>query len=404
VTDRTQVDRPEVWPLLGLLSESSADDLQAARLLASDFLASVRANGARDGGVGDLRDGPMEIAARLAATASAADLDDVDWSGPLHTGSVVWSAVLGAGAAWSLPGSRVLHAGVCGYRVARAAAAMLGGEHSRRWHLTATAGALGASVAVSVVRGHHLELTARALAFSMLNLGGLGQAPLERRGAARATRAYAAAHGVLSVMLARSDVPTVDAPWSGSRGVERVLQAGGLSTPVEESPWTSVGLRLYPVNGFIHSAVRATADVRPEVNADDCDIVWELPEATLSMVDSADHGVWWDARLAAARAIGTRSPWLVDRAGPWDELAEGIRLQGADLPVGSARVRIAAPSFVETYEVPPLTIAGERDSRELAHTKWTRVLGIDADAVSAMVDAMVTDEPNWAHLLSALSR
>lgn len=348
--------------------------------------------------------GAAETAMLLASAASARDLDDVDWSGPHHPGSVIWAAVIAAATTAGVSGSRVLHAGVCGYRVAAAAAGMLGSEHSRRWHVTATAGALGAVAAVSVVRSDDLESTSRALSFSMLNLGGLGQAPLERRGAARATRAYAAAQGVLSVALAHSEVPDVLLPWSGPRGVEHVLLADRLSDPIESSPWPTVGLRLYPVNGFIHSAVRATADIGAEGEADFTEIVWELPQATIAMVDSADHGPWWDARLAAVRAMGSGSPWEIDHVGRWDHLVDRVRLEFSDLPIGSSRVHVVTSSMAASRDAPRIAITAGAEFLDLARTKWIRVLGVEPDEVSAIVDEMVSEVPDWQKILVGLSR
>lgn len=405
MAERNDARMSESAGFLGLLEDSSSEDSWAARLLLSDFVASIRGHRVSNAGFESPPTGAAETAMSLASAASDRDLDDVDWSGPHHPGSVIWAAVIASAATTAgVSGSRLVHAGVCGYRVAAAAAGMLGREHSRRWHVTATAGALGAAAAVSVVRSDDLESTSRALSFSMLNLGGLGQAALERRGAARATRAYAAAQGVLSVALAHSDVPSVQLPWSGSRGVEHVLLADRLSDPIESSPWPTVGLRLYPVNGFIHSAVRVTADISAEVDADFTEIVWELPQATVAMVDSADHGLWWDARLAAVRAMGSGSPWEIDQAGPWDRLVDRVRLEYSELPIGSSRVHVVTSSMVASRDAPRINITAGGEFLELAHTKWTRVLGIEPDEVSAIVDEMVGEAPDWQKILVGLSR
>jgi hypothetical protein len=209
---------------------------------------------------------------------------------------------------------------------------------------------------------------------------------------------------VLSVALAHSDVASVERPWSGPRGVEQVLLADQLQDRIDYNPWPTIGLRLYPVNGFIHSAVRATSDISAELEEDFREIVWELPAATIAMVDSADHGPWWNARLAAVRAMGASSPWQVDHAGRWDHLVDRVRLEYSDLPIGSSRVHVVTSSTATSRDAPRLTIAQGDEYVDLAHTKWTRVLGAELEAISELLDEIVSETPDWENILVGLSR
>lgn len=393
----------EMAPLLHHLVPPTPRDRQIARLLLEDFVATTLAGRSTAPSWSPIDVGPVESAARLASMSSFHDLDDVDWSGPLHPGSVVWPAVIASAASVYAPGSRLLHAGVSGYRVAHAGAAALGREHASRWHVTATAGALGATAGSAVIHGADAEHAGRALSLAAVNLGGLGQAPLERSGAARATRAFAAAQGVLASVLAAGDVPSTAHPWSGPRGVEQVMGAGTLQSISSIDPWKDMGLRLYPVNGFVNSAVRATAEIGAMETGPFEEIVWELPRAALAMVDTDGHGDWWNARLAAARAVGSGSPWFVDRDGPWDELAVLVRLEGADLPLGSARVHVSTTTGRLTREAPRLLILDDGDFSEAARHKWTQVLGVDAEVVLDIVDRLLSDEPDWPAILGGLS-
>ena len=393
----------EMAPLLHHLVPPTPRDRRIARLLLEDFVATTLSGRSSASSWSPVEVGPVESAARFAAIASSRDLDDVDWSGPLHPGSVVWPAVIASAASVQAPGSRLLHAGVSGYRVAHACAAALGREHASRWHLTATAGALGATAGCAVIRGENADHVGRALSLAAVNLGGLGQAPLERSGAARATRAFAAAQGVLANVLAAGDLPSTALPWSGPRGVQQVMGAGTLPSTAPSDPWAYIGLRLYPVNGFVNSAVRATAELGATENGPYEEIVWELPRGALVMVDTAGHGDWWNARLAAARAIGSGSPWFVDRVGPWDELAVRVRLEGADLPLGSARVHVRTSVGCFTRDAPRLAILDDGDANETAGHKWTQVLGVDPGEVLDIVDRMLSDEPDWSATLAGLS-
>lgn len=375
---------------LDLLMEPSARDTRIARVLLEDFVALVGADRSQISAFAGSTWGAMELAAWMASGAALQDLDDVDWSGPHHPGSVVWATVLATAAAVRAPGDRILAAGVCGYRVARAAAAMLGAEHARRWHLTATAGVLGAAAAASFVRGDDPEVTLRALSFGILNAGGIGQAPAERMGAARATRAAAAAQGVLSALLARSNVPVARHPWSGSRGAEAVLQAGKLEIPDPSDMWVDIGLRLFPVNGFVQSAVGAMADALPEGAPHVDEVIWELPVDTVALVGTHDYGDWWNAKLAAARVVGTRSPWLADRSGPWDSAVDLVSLRGANRAIGTARVLVTTSLGSFSVEAPRQSVSDEEESMRLVRAKWSRVLHVDPDSVSGVVDGLIT--------------
>jgi len=403
VNGHSQGGEMEMASLLHHLVPPTPRDRQIARLLLEDFVATTLAGRSAATPWSPMDVGPVESAARLAATASCRDLDDVDWSGPLHPGSVIWPGVIASAASVHAPGSWLLHAGVSGYRVANACAAALGKEHASRWHLTATAGALGATAGCAVILGEDVDHAGRALSLAAVNLGGLGQAPLERSGAARATRAFAAAQGVLASVMAAGDVPSTLHPWSGAKGVEQVMGAGTLRSISSIDPWTDMSLRLYPVNAFVNSAVRATAEIGATENGPYEEVVWELPRGALAMVDTAGHGDWWNARLAAARAIGSGSPWFVDRDGSWDELAALVRLEGADLPLGSARVHVSTSTGRLTREAPRLLILDDDDVSETARHKWTQVLGVDAEVVRDIVDGLLSDEPDWPAILGGLS-
>lgn len=393
----------ELTPLLQLLEPPRFGDRQIARLLLEDFVAATLSGRSSASSWSPDDAGAVETAARFAGMASCRDLDDVDWSGPLHPGSVVWAATIAAAASAGAPGERLVHAGVSGYRVAHSCAAALGAEHASRWHVTATAGALGAAAAAAVVCGADSERAGRALSLVAVNLGGLGQAPLERSGAARATRAFAAAQGVLAGALSPGDIPSTAYPWTGPRGVQQVMRGGALQIAAASNPWHTIGLRLYPVNAFVHSAVRATAELGATETGPFEDIEWELPRGILAMVDSDERGDWWDARLAAARAIGSGSPWVVDQSGPWDALASTVRLESSDLPLGSARVHVTTAMGRLTREAPRIMISDDSDIDVTARHKWTRVLGVDPGEVVDLVDALFSEEPDWVQILSELS-
>ena len=372
-----------------------------ARLALADFLALVSANPENETiATAFDPDGAMAAAAAMAARGSSMDLDDVDWSGPTHPGSVIWPVVLALGARHTVDGATVLRAGIAGYQVMWLTAQLLGSTHARQWHLTATAGTVGAAAAATVVRGDDEERTLRALSFAMLTLGGLGQAPLERRGSARYTRASAAAQGILAAMTATTATPAPLLPWSGPRGVQTVMMAEHELGEMPGDPWAALGLRLYPVNGFLQSAVCATADLSREFGPSGAALRVELPAAVITMVDDASAGSWWDGRLSIARAFAGQSPFVTNCVEPMPT----VELVAADLPVGSSRVHAAGSGWSAEREAPRWVMTDEAADLPQARQKWERILGADAEAVLHLTDEVLGSAPPWGRLTESWSR
>ena len=393
--------RDEVTALLASFEPTSPIAASRARLALADFLALVVSNPDGAGIVPAFGgEGAMGAAAALAACSAALDLDDVDWSGPAHPGSVIWSVVLALGAEHKVDGGTVLRAGIAGYQVMWLTAQLLGSTHARNWHLTATAGTVGATAAATVMRGDDEEQTMRALSFALLTLGGLGQAPLERRGSALHTRASAAVQGMLAATMARTSVPEPLAPWSGQRGVKVVMLAEHELGALPGDPWAALGLRLYPVNGFLQSAVCAAADLSREFGPSGAELRVELPAAVIAMVGDASAGSWWDGRFAIARAFAEQSPFATHGAEPMPD----VELVAADLPVGSSRVHAAGSGWSAEREAPRWVMTDEAADWRQAREKWERALGAHHEAVERLTDDVLGSAPPWERLSQALSR
>lgn len=392
----------DLTPFLEAFEPTSPLAVTRARLALADFLALLASNPENAGTVRAFDgDGAIGAAAALTTSASAMDLDDVDWSGPAHPGSVIWPVVVALGAQRGVDGDTVLRAGIAGYQVMWLTAKLLGSAHARHWHLTATAGTVGAAAAATVLRGDEEEQTRRALSFALLTLGGLGQAPLERRGSARYTRASAATQGILAATMAATAVPEPLLPWSGPRGVQAVMMAEHELAALPDDPWAALGLRIYPVNGFLQSAVKATADISREFGPDCHTLRVELPSPVLAMVGDSSAGAWWDARFSIAQAFATRTPFLnhdADHVGEVD-----VELVAADLPAGSSRVYAEGSGWSAEREAPRWVMAEEAVDWPQAREKWERTLGTNADAVEQVTDEVLGSAPRWERLTEAWS-
>jgi hypothetical protein len=396
--DPDQVD--DLLPLIEGMKPSSPTAQDLAEILLADFLALSTTESARHPSMAR-EEGAMGAAGRLAVLSSIADLDDVNWSGPFHPGSVVWPVVLALGAKLGIEGTRVRDAGIAGYQLMWLTAELLGPDHARQWHVTATAGAVAAAGAASVMYGHDPETTLRALSFALVSLGGLGQAALERRGTAQFTRASASVQGILAAEMARTAVPAPLRPWSGQRGVQTIMSAAHDVISLPGDPWANMSIRAFPVNGFLQSAVYTAANIG-QIHGSQCqELIVELPATVLSLVDGPSTSQWWNARACIARAFNERTPFISMKS---DTAAHpNITLVSSDLPVGSSRICVAGQGLSECYDAPRFVMRDAPADWMWACQKWERTLGIDPDTVATLAQSVLGESPPWQEIVTMWS-
>ena len=298
-----------------LLREARADligaeYLEAAARAAFDALVCIRA-GVRaaplDQDVPVLDSVAGEIG-RAAVAAHSLDLDDVHWPTATHPGSCIWPVALAVGADRGLSMGEVLDAAALGYQVVGRAAHLLGTVHRARFHVTATAGTLGAAVTAARLFGGDDQAELAALLTAGSVIGGSRQALREGADTAAFHRAHAALTGVTAAALGGSS--TVRAPLSGSLG----FAAATGSTLVEDSlskamspVVAEMSIRSYGVNGFVHTMVEALLALGP-VDADqirevEVRLAAPLIEAGAQLPTTSRRGVAWSIPHVAAMAV-----------------------------------------------------------------------------------------------------
>ena len=377
-------DRQLFSTFVGLAqTEPSPGDNGRASLLIADALACCLAGGVPSPAFVD--DGVSGVAALLALRMSARDLDDVDWASLHHPGSVVLPVVLALTGHRHRPAESVVRAVCSGYRVAATMADLLGVEHRRRWHVTATAGAIGAASASSVLLGATAKQHADALALAAANLGGIGQAPLERLGAASFNRAAAACLGLLSARAAIAGAQPTTATLTGPRGLLALTSPNNSMAddvgpvPIREGLRDS-DFRLYPVTGFAHSAVLATTSVRARATAPLVSLEVTTTPAAAELADGSTGGDWWNLPLAVARAWELGDPFAVDDAAAGSATIGKVMVTSSPLGSGEARVvAITGDGSLDSGVVSAPRIDDERSV--LLQRKWTDVLGQDPEHI-----------------------
>jgi hypothetical protein len=345
-------------------------------LLLADFVACVRATG-NEAVMGAAADGTSGLAAATTRAGSLRDLDDVDWQSLHHPGSVVWPIVLALSAEVRASGHLLREAAWSGYATMATAADILGPKHRVVWHVTATAGALGAAHAAAVMLGLTHDQQIRAMALAAANAGGLVQAARERRGAAVFNRIAAVTLGLASARAAAGGAVTVGSAFddmlkamSSPPGPQAVTVRDGV---LDAAP------RLFPVSGFLQSAVAGAAAARSSADGELRGISVGLSPGALPLVRGDAGGPWWDARLAVLRAWEHADPYESGTPSELDDRHDLVHLEDADVPPGSARVAVhtaAATTKADCLAPPSL---GSPGIHEALRSKWQRVLAIDPD-------------------------
>ncbi len=395
--------------LLELLARTSTTDVAEAatddrlELLLADFLACARAGRSRHDAGSFEQDGVAGTAALLSLRSSAADLDDVDWRSLHHPGSVVWPVVVALAMQSDSAGEPLGRAARAGYATAATIADHLGSTHRARWHVTATAGALGAASAASVMldlppAGHE-----RALALAAGNLGGLALAARERRGAASFNRAAAATLGLMAARAASVGAVAVEASFDASDGLLQAMSGAGSDGGLRVRDGVlDASARLYPVTGFLQSAVASVAALRAQVDGDLLGIRIGLAKGAVSLVDGSAGGPWWDARVSALRAWASGSPFLAGTPCSLDGLVEIVEVYGTDLPPGHSDVTVSTAAGEASISAAGPPSFSDSNAQVALREKWSSVLRVDGRQLEELAHGALAGSAFGAELREAL--
>ena len=245
-----------------------------------------------------------------------------------------------------------------GYELVVRLAEAAGAEHRQRWHVTTTAGTVGAAGAAARVLGtNEVDAVAHALSVSC----GAAHAMFERT----ATRFLHRAHAVTSALTcARADKPASRRVLDDVRGTfvlvdPKRLTAERASTALEET-----GFRIHPATGYAHAAIDAARELGPLEEIARVGVsVWP-PAATLASnrapVGSDEE--WWSIEHAVATTLGT-SIDLVEVAPTGEGWAATVEATLSDGTTRSASV------------TEPLGHPERPASNEDLITKWQRLNG-----------------------------
>jgi 2-methylcitrate dehydratase PrpD len=325
-----------------------------------DWCACVRA------GAESARAWPLEQPARLALAAHLRDQDDLHYGSLTHPGGVVWSAVATCALEREVTVGDAIAAAAFGYELTVRVAEAAGPEHRQRWHVTTTAGTVGAAGAAARLLGADDASTSDAVAHAASVAGGAAHAMVERT----TTRFLHRAHAVESALTCAR------AACAGKRGGRRIFVDGRgtfvlpdaerLTATRPSAALEETGFRLHPATGFAHSALDAALTLRPIHDVEHVRVGVSPIAAALASnpQPNGDDERWWSIEHAVASALGVE----IDRVEA-EATAEGWAAT-VDVRLRDCTVRSASATEPLGHPARP---ASDDDLR----AKWTRLNATD---------------------------
>lgn len=378
----------------------SSDILKRLEVLIADFMICVASANRLNTKTSLLKaDGAIGLATRLASQSAYEDKDDLDWTAVNHPGSVVFAASFATALTFPQFRKNILQSALAGMRASASAAHFFGPGHRKRWHITATAGTFGATVATSAAIGLDLEHAARALHLAGTNMGGLGQVSRELQGTPRFNRAAAAALGVAATFGAYEEIPAIINLWDGDRGLLEVfdLAANVTDGTLLHDGISTVRVRTFPATGFIQSALLGVAQLAVENPAPLKKLSVTVNAGVFPILSDPAKERWWNLQNNCAAAWASKDPMVLS---PALEIEPLVTALGGDVPLGSALIKgeTSAGHFEKFVEVAPgLELFTEQET-SWRNQKWSSMVGNEYKNILDVAHQLVSDsadESSW---------
>ena len=374
--------------------DTSSELLKRLEVLLADFMICVASGNKLQARESLLKnDGSIGLATRLASQSAFEDRDDLDWSAVNHPGSVVFATSFAIALEFPQFRENFLTSALAGMRGSASAAHFFGPGHRKRWHITATAGTFGAVCAASAAIGLDSAKAQRALHLAGTNMGGIGQVSRELQGTTRFNRSAAAALGVTSAFAAYEEMPAVKNLWLGDRGLFEVFELAGVITEggLIRDGISTIRVRTFPANGFIHSALFGVAKLARENSGQLVNLNVEINAGIFPILNDPEKERWWNIKENVASAWRSKNPMDLTAA---PEVEELTTVNGADIPLGTARISgstTSGPFELFVTEAPGLNLF---DSTETLwrEEKWRSMIGEGYKDVVALAGALISKD------------
>jgi 2-methylcitrate dehydratase PrpD len=330
-----------------------------------------------------------EAAGRDAELCHLGDRDDVHYPSLVHAGSVVWPVVLRLGAELGSSGRQLLRAVRVGYDTTARVALALGAEHRRRFHTTATCGALGAAAVAAEFLGLSRDRTADALAHAWSAMGGSSACLTELSDTRAFHRGHAVRTGLAAAAAARAGLmATRHDPTSGLGAAFAAVDVVSSSLVADQDALRTTSVRVFATSGWNQSvcaaAVRAAAQWSGSSDVAALHVRVQVCDAVLAPGLRNPTQRWVSVPAAVADTL---------RASGIDCPQARIAVDASELPVDRAVVRIRD----DRVEVLADAGAAERSDVLSDFTrqagKWGLPPGDATTLVSELAHLLQTDRP-----------
>lgn len=383
--------------------ERSPEILKRVEILLADFLicvASANRINSRSSIFCDA--GMIGLAAHLSSQAALEDMDDLDWSGVTHPGSVIFATSLASTISNPALRENFLASVLAGMRTTASFANFFGARHRARWHMTATAGGLGSTSATSAAFGHDQRLAERALTLAGANIGGTGQVSRELQGTSRFNRAAATSLGITAALGASAQLPTLTSLWDGDRGLIQLFDIVGeaSSTEMIKDGITTVRVRSFPATGFIHSALLGVSQLARTHLAPLKRLNVEVSDGLLPILTDPRKDRWWNLPLNCAAAWTSGDPMDLTPASEVEPLVHAV---GGEVPLGSARIwgESDSGSFELTVDQAPGLDFFAPEEISWRKEKWDRMVGKSHEELVQIAHQLIwqsSDTATWQEI------
>lgn len=370
--DRLATDQPEI-------TEKTSQDIETAL---RDFMAGVHSGSKKY--PKPSRTGISATANYLALTASADDLDDVDWDVLTHPGSIIWAVLLAAHREDNFTFERLIDAAYFGYRAGRSVARLLGVSHRSNWHLTTTSGAVAATSALARYWNLPAEQHIAALKMTLTTMTGSPLAGFERAGATQYNRAVATSLAITAVTAAQVNAPYIHDIWSGPQGVIAMFNCEETALAEHDETLSnkyflegisSLHIRTYFATGFASAAIQGLLRLLTENGTPDA-ISVTFAAGLATTLDGTRGGTWWNPKEIICSLVAGRDPFNIVGNEKWPGNVEIIF---GDVAPGAAKVsatygdkRLALHVQNAPFRLQDMS---EVDMK-LVHEKWRQLTGI----------------------------
>jgi 2-methylcitrate dehydratase PrpD len=227
------------------------------------------------------------------------DQDDLHFGSLSHPGGIVWTTVAACALERDLSFGDAMAAATFGYELMVRLANAAGTPHRQRWHVTTTAGTVGAAGAAARVLGSD---PADAVAHAASVAGGAAHAMVERTATRFLHRGHAVACGIACARVGRPGGRRI---LDGDRGTFVLEDSEHLTAARPLSALEETGFRLRPSTGFAHAALDAAAALKAPGKIVHVEVGVSPTAASLASNPSpqSDEETWWSIEHAVAEAL-----------------------------------------------------------------------------------------------------